>query len=82
MSKKHRIVVIGHRIISHAYLQAIRAHENAEIAGVIRRDSERVRAYANEHEYLYSVPIWLMWRSEPKRQQRSSAPRMRFTMKE
>lgn len=54
MSKKHRIVMIGHGMISHAYLQAFRAHENAEIVGVVGRDSERVRAYANEHQ----IPVF------------------------
>lgn len=54
MNKKHRIVMIGHGMISHAYLRAFAAHDDAEVVAVVGRDTERVRSYAAEH----NIPVF------------------------
>ncbi|MBS4206966.1 Gfo/Idh/MocA family oxidoreductase [Bacillus sp. FJAT-50079] len=47
--KRHTFILIGHGVISKAYLKAIAATKNAKIVGVVGRNQERVAAFAKEH---------------------------------
>ena len=49
---KHKFILIGHGSISKAYLKAMTVTENAEIVGVVGRNIDRVKAYAEEHDNL------------------------------
>jgi predicted dehydrogenase len=47
--KKHRIQLIGHGVISKAYLKAFASIPEAEIAAVVGRNAEKVKGFALEH---------------------------------
>ncbi|WP_199613951.1 Gfo/Idh/MocA family protein [Paenibacillus alkalitolerans] len=47
--KKHRIVLIGHGVISKAYLKAFASIPEAEITAVVGRNAEKAAAFAAEH---------------------------------
>ena len=47
---KHRFVLIGHGVISQAYLKAVSKTEDAEIVGVVGRNDERVQNFAQKHQ--------------------------------
>ncbi|MDG5787866.1 Gfo/Idh/MocA family oxidoreductase [Evansella sp. AB-P1] len=46
---KHRLILIGHGNISKAYLNAFSNVDDAEIVGVVGRNLERVKAFAETH---------------------------------
>lgn len=45
----HTFILIGHGVISHAYLKALSNIEGAEIIGVVGRNAERVKAFAEKN---------------------------------
>lgn len=45
---EHRLLLVGHGMISHRYVEAFGQIPNATIVGVVGRDQERAAAYARE----------------------------------
>lgn len=50
---KHRVMLIGHGVISKAYMQAFAKLEDTRIVGVVGRNAERVRQFAAQHGIEY-----------------------------
>jgi UDP-N-acetyl-2-amino-2-deoxyglucuronate dehydrogenase len=46
---QHRFILVGHGKISERYLEAISQIPNAEILGVVGRNTERAKQYADKH---------------------------------
>lgn len=51
---EHRILLVGHGMISHRYVEAFSHMPNASIVGVVGRDQERASAYAREKGIAYA----------------------------
>jgi UDP-N-acetyl-2-amino-2-deoxyglucuronate dehydrogenase len=58
MMQEHRFILIGHGVISKTYMEAISQIVNAEIVGVVGRNLNKVKAYAEEHGiHLYGTQL-------------------------
>jgi len=51
---EHRILLVGHGMISHRYVEAFGHIPNARIVGVVGRDETRASAYAQEKGIAYA----------------------------
>lgn len=51
---EHRVLLVGHGMISSRYLDAFGSLTKAQIVGIVGRDQERAEAYARQHGIAYA----------------------------